>query len=574
MIIVWPLIVSKTVNPNILPGVCKALEKYIYVHELDRVIEAANTNIKENRKKSDRYTFIKAVGGALRLESTDVDPFNYIEEKDKQTTQTFDVDPNTGARTATSVQVRDNPPERDTYKDQYDTAKAKDDYRKFAGEAPNIGRVDSSAINTEPTWNTVYDQQGRTSAIGVKVVPFIIQNEQSLIRLMTSDRYRSALSRDLHVQARWLLKLMHRVANKTWKATIGTFLSWTGFVSKDLESGTITQNWKNDIILQNTTFKDQMFVLLNKMDLEDDFLHSAQGVKKLFSLGWTSFVVADDMNKVVNFCMKTYKGMCSMVNYGFLYSDSRSHHQVYKDIDEISSRSGPLFRLKNRRKTMITDNLAKQKLDLYSVNSMLSELDLSIIGKKVKDNPAFIVSNVKSIVSALKRNDVKTVYNIVKKFNPTNKKVDLNKIVNDLSKESSLFKKNYDLSYMVFKNSLPKLNEEALVAGTILYAGIISLNKDKNYNIKNDLKKIVASTRNNVKTQDEDNDDFSKDLTIAFSFAILTVTMTIGAATAAIYALIVTAPTLAPFAITVLIWSSILLVLYTLCRIILSKPED
>lgn len=55
MIVIWPLIVSKTVNPNILPGVCKALEKYIYIEQMDDVIEAANQNIKQNASKANMY---------------------------------------------------------------------------------------------------------------------------------------------------------------------------------------------------------------------------------------------------------------------------------------------------------------------------------------------------------------------------------------------------------------------------------------------------------------------------------------------------------------------------------------
>ncbi len=85
------------------------------------------------------------------------------------------------------------------------------------------------------------------------------------------------------------------------------------------------------------------------MDLEEDFMGSASGVKSLFKLGWTSFVVADDVNKVVHFCMNRYKGMCSMVNYGFLYTDSRSQSQVYQDIEDIRKSSGPLFRMKRKK---------------------------------------------------------------------------------------------------------------------------------------------------------------------------------------------------------------------------------
>jgi len=551
----WPLIVSKTVNPNILPGVCKALEKYIYMYELDDVIEIANKNIKDNKRKDSRYNFIKKVGSALRLESSDVDPFNFIEEdffeeagpKPKSQLQTFATSGTPTSSGGGGGSNRSSGGSQDPYKDAYAKEKAKGDYTAIKGESPVIGKVDQGAISIEPTWNTVTDQQGRTTAIGVKVVPFIIQNDESLVKLMTLDRYRSSLSKNVHFQARRMLKFMNNLANKSWKATVGTFLGWTGFIDKDLQAGTVTQNWKNDIILQNTAFGDKMFILINKMDLEDDFLSSAGGVKSLFRLGWTSFIVADDMNKVVNFCMKSYKGMCSMVNYGFLYADSRSQSQVFKDIDEISSRSGPLFRLKYNRKNMLTDNLAQQKLDLYSQSSLLSESDFSDIMGKIKTSPTVIASNLKSIASAVKRNDMKTAYTISKKFNPSNKKIDIKKHAESLSKDDPIFKKHYELAYMVFKNSLPGLSEDALVLGTTLYSCVSSSNNDKSYNIKNDLKQIVMRTRekSKINSLDEDDDNFSKDLKTAFIFGVITLVFGGVLFVTLIYGITIMFPTLA-----------------------------
>jgi hypothetical protein len=387
--------------------------------------------------------------------------------------------------------------------------------------------MDQDSINTSPTWNTVTDQQGHTKAIGVKVVPFIIDNEESLVKLMTIDRYRTKLSKNVHTQARKVLRFMHRVANATWKKTVGFLFSWTGFVDKDLVAGTITKNWKNDIILQNTSFKQNMFVLLNKEDLDDDFVKSASGVKKLFGLGWTSFVIADDINKVVTFCMDQYKGMCSMVNYGFLYADARTQGQVFTDIEDVKRSSGPLFRMKRRRKTMITDSLAQQKLDKYSQDVMISES--SIINeslmpdlmKKLKDSPKAIASNLKAIQSSFKRKDYKGASRIAEKLNPGKKKIDVSKVIDKAMITSPDFKKNYVLAHRVFKNSLPKLDPTTLKMGSGMLAGIATLNKKKGYNFKNDLKKVVIDTRSKTKTLEEDNDEFANDLRVAFIFSVV-----------------------------------------------------
>ena len=45
MIVVYPMITSKTINPNVLPGICKALEKYVLVYELEDLLKKTNAKI-------------------------------------------------------------------------------------------------------------------------------------------------------------------------------------------------------------------------------------------------------------------------------------------------------------------------------------------------------------------------------------------------------------------------------------------------------------------------------------------------------------------------------------------------
>jgi len=567
MIVMYPLIVSKTVNPNILPGVCKALEKYVYVNNTDGVIEAANQSIKKQQSKTNSYVTLKNIGNTLKFrlehiesdktiddyitEDWSIDDWDdeFLTEKPKGSVQqVYNSD-------KTPKQNNDKPPKnksekRNSYKDNYQkpNISSSSSSKEIINEPPKIGKMDADSINTSPTWNTITDQQGETKAIGVKVIPFIIDNEQSLVKLMTIDRYRSKLSKNIQVQSRKILRFMHRLANATWKRTIGFMFSWTGFVDKDLQKGTVSKNWKNDIILQNTFFKQNMFVLLNKMDLEDDFTKSASGVKKLFKLGWTSFVIADDINKVVTFCMKDYRGMCSMVNYGFLYADARTQSQVYTDIEDIRKSAGPLFRMKRRKKSMITDSLAQYKLDKYSQDILISEsvLNESLapeIFKKLKDKPKSMVSDFKAISSAFKRKDYKKASMIAsKKFNPSNKKLDVSKVIDKAIASSPEYKRNYNTAYRVFKNSLPKLDDKTLKMGSGLLASIASMNKNKKYNFKNDLKKVVINTRSKTKTLEEDNDAFASDLKVAFIFSIVALFIMGGGITISLYFLSVLLP--------------------------------
>ena len=173
---------------------------------------------------------------------------------------------------------------------------------------------------------------------------------------------------------------------------------------------------------------------------------------------------------------------------------------------------------------MITDDLAQYKINQYSQSTLLNESYLSEglfpdVLKQIKNEPKKLVGNIKAIGSAVKRKDFKSAYKISKRIDPGNKKNQIHQVVDRELKSNPKFKTNYDLSYRVFKNSIGGLPEDLLKVGSALVASLALINRDKNYNIKNDLKKIVMMTRTkaNEKTQ------YEKDVKTAFIFAIITV---------------------------------------------------
>ena len=57
MIIVFPMICSSNVSPNILPGICKVVEKYLLIYSMDDIL-----------KLSKGFGVIKATTkGAIKL---------------------------------------------------------------------------------------------------------------------------------------------------------------------------------------------------------------------------------------------------------------------------------------------------------------------------------------------------------------------------------------------------------------------------------------------------------------------------------------------------------------------------
>ena len=223
--------------------------------------------------------------------------------------------------------------------------------------------VNNDTISVEPTWLKVDTPKG-TRLLGIKVVPYIIKHDTSLLRLLKNDRYRSDISTNVQHQSRRMIRFMYKMANVFWSKTVG-LLAFTDLVSPSLYSSTLNDNWKHSVVLGKTNFKDNLCILLNRNDLNDDFLGTPKEIKKLFSLYWPSLIFADEVNKTASFCMTEYSGMCSMVNYTFLYSNvSRHAKDAYETMEDVRRSSGPLFKISRRFTKMIPNKLANEKLEL------------------------------------------------------------------------------------------------------------------------------------------------------------------------------------------------------------------
>ncbi len=560
MIVIYPLVTSKTINPNIIPGVCKALEKYVLVYKLDALINDVNAQLKKEKKKGKKQMVRHITGGMLRLESVDYDE-NEVEVIDEtrppQAAGIFDKDKGKGKTAKTKGKVRVGVGgRRDVVakggEGGVGRAKAAvGDIRinvaaqkppklppKQARETVNIRTPDERSLTVEPTYVQVHTVEG-TMILGVKVVSYVIQNDAPLIRLLQDDRYRKSLRVTIHWQTRRILKLMYRLANVLWRQTIGR-LDFTGLVGRDLYSGTMTGNWKNDIILGKTKFKGDIFLLINQVDLKADFLRDAKGVKKLFGLFWPSFVVADDINKRVSFCMTDFKGMCSLVNHAFLYSSvSREAGSAFETIDDVRRSAGPTFRLKGRVDKMIQDDLAISRLFDYSKVNLFSEAltpDVRSMATKIAKEPKKQDVLLKRILAAAKSKNHTKITSALKGYGIPMMTMDrVVKIGRSAHKD---FEKIRLLSMRVFKNSLAGIPNEVANVGASLIASMSVMTDDPVGNAKKMLAKSVVQARKDMKMKTVTADDWDRELIYAFVFAIVVVVLTLAAIVGIAYILV------------------------------------
>ena len=223
------------------------------------------------------------------------------------------------------------------------------------GEKASV-KVDMPTFNTlslEPTWIKVDTHVG-TSMIGIKVVPFPVISDAGLISLITSDFYKGWFPSKISGLSRGVVRLLWAALRKTP-------------ILRRL-TPTISGDPTKDIVFARTTHASNIFLVLNNMDIGSDFFERTNKIKQLYSLGWSSFVITDDVNKRAFFCMKEYHGMCSSVQYNFMYTTiGKEHGKVYDDLEDVKKSSSPFFKLSTKASKIVAEQYVTNKINEYLI---------------------------------------------------------------------------------------------------------------------------------------------------------------------------------------------------------------
>jgi len=355
MISVFPALTASTVNPNALPGICKALEKFVVIYRMDGIIGAASafqTAGKGLMMAPSAVAMAAKIAPTLAgieyelvnpiLTEKDLSPPDEEEYYDsmKRGESWEDFTKKKEYETGLRMDV-------EKFKDrlQFDRDKLKQKMDIFARDLNQFVDVKTprfdTALSVEPTYVQVDRPFFGSSVLGVKVIPFQVKSDAKLINLIMHDRTSYGLERLLSRVKNSAMSLYHGAANKLRVPFLkgGTV---TGDVHKDILYGK-SMHWKN------------IFCILNYMDLgSDEFTTSPQGINKLHSMGWSSLIFTDDVNKRAIFCMKEYNGLCSTVQYPYLFSSlGKEHAVVYKDLEDVKASASPIFKM-----TIRSDKLA------------------------------------------------------------------------------------------------------------------------------------------------------------------------------------------------------------------------
>ena len=316
MILTYPMITSQSVSPNVLPGLVKAVEKYIIVYNTDKILKAASVRATAIRTGSAVTGTISRTNKGLRLKGSKI-----VMEAEKNT-------PSEETKTTTTFQPRTGPTPR--------------------MEIPKDG------VSLEPTWIHVTTEVKGMQIIGVKVIPFRVTSTDNLLNILMSDKQ---------------VKYLDYLTTKYGRVAMRSFFRFIRAVKmpriKDLA---LTGDPKFDLLWGGTRYGSDMFICLSQLDMDnsEDMFGSPYFVRRIQKLGWTSIAIADDVNKKVTFCMKEFGGVCSVVPYGFIFSSlGKDHSKVFEDLEDVKRSASPFFRMTARRRRVFGETIAYNQMTKY-----------------------------------------------------------------------------------------------------------------------------------------------------------------------------------------------------------------
>ena len=453
---VYGMLTSKSINPSVMPGITRALEKYILLHNLK---DGELLDNKKVRIKGNKFVF---ESGELEI-------------------HTEQAGPGTKGSAPTGRGGK----------------KPGDRVEKVEIHEPK----QSDALTLSPTFVYVTNPKtGQTEVVGVKVIPFVVENDAALIQGMLSDKGLKGLGAKIKRYERSIVKFGYRL----WHKTIANIPFMPG-------EHPLTGDPRKDVILNTSTFKENVFVCLNKIDIPENFFTSASDIQKLFGLNWTSLIFCDDVNKMASFCMRDYKGVCSTIPYSYLYAFSKEASKVYEDITDVKKSAGPIF----RRKASITKLLGESKA-INKKNEFIKEFsDYVDLNEQLVDKSKIkiMLSNLASGIKSKNINSIKRVVNNVKVD------ADINKIDIMASKAvGSEYNKINQFVKKVIANSVQISDVYLKSISAIVSMSAISSKEDNMKAAKKILKGIVPKLR----TLNLSSDTITKDTFLALIVIIIT----------------------------------------------------
>lgn len=413
--------------------------------------------------------------------------------------------------------------------------------KKEVRDATTTVSMQMEGLSLEPTWMKVsrevdYKEDGEryketvTDLLGVKILPIMVHSDEKMINLLMFDKHLNWFDSKIVSLGRKVRKKMYQKYLDAVKRIPGVrhFLGDRKSVKGDV---------RKDVILAKSSFRGNVLVCLNRLDLEDDFFKSTKGVNRLFKMGWNSIIAMDDSQKIAYFCLKEFKGICFPVNYQYIFTTiGKDQGKVFDDLNDLKKSSGGLFRRKIPKRKLVENVVHDHYMNDSSIRGF-SNIEKFILKEDFQNKKESIgvVRGFKDFFNVLGTGDkTKIKANLERKTKYKN----FSEAKRDMIKYPG-FKEGYTLAKKSFKKNL-KFNNidstrilESLAVFTGIYAvrDYVSGNMNSMKHTKKFIDKVQKRIDKNVKkitSKEKIKDpDYALGMSIFSTMCVLTAPLTL-----------------------------------------------
>lgn len=493
MIIVFPMLCSNSLSHQTLPAIAKTVEKYLIVHELDKILEqtkrqASSARVSKGRLQIKEDTTISSsIGeGFVVLDEQDHQPGTKTSdnsrkqkeekaemEKEKLKQQAEYYKQQIENLKSKKEQMEGEEKQKleqqiENLKGEYEKTqkqievqnqqleKLKKEKQKLAQTAVTGVSIPRNIGSLEPTYmevDRIVDGKQVKDIVGVKVMPYRVnaKESESLVTLLMYDRNLTKIEKSVTSLGRKFKRKLLNMYDNVKKKTIGKLMSGGEPVSGDP---------RRDVIMARTSFKGNIFVCADASEMDDEFFANIGGVKSLFNLGWPSIIAVDEVEKSASFCMQGYQGICYNVSFSRMFKMMGDDEgKVYEDMSSVKKSAGGLFRQKSKPKKVFGESFAYGVLDDYKTH--INEYKQNKVQKK--DN--YIDESIKEILNEGKIRDAWNYIGKIKNIGKVIKSGDIKKLnsyfkgrgdIRKIREKGKLVNPKFDDCYRVAKKRIDK----------------------------------------------------------------------------------------------------------------------
>ena len=269
MIAVYPMLVSKHVNPNVLPGICKVLERFVIIYDLDDVCERFSLGSKVtigaqtaamllSKRKNKNFRLDEANNQGTKRGAPD-----FLTTLDDREKRGYDRGHSVGLDRGVTQGRTDalNSSEERRREVEHNWRNAESSEKIEQGKVRNtiaqavhdlnmetskstaeINYPRTEALTVEPTYVTVNTKRG-TELIGIKVIPFVVNSSENLGRMLMTDMTLKGLDKFMYANTRKIFRAIYQVHR--WASKVIPFI-------KNFGDDNISGDPEKDILFAST----------------------------------------------------------------------------------------------------------------------------------------------------------------------------------------------------------------------------------------------------------------------------------------------------------------------------------